>query len=89
MGAVGRVRPEFNAAQVQTHDSGLGHATANPISRVDFVVGTSVVCSDTTSPYSCTWQVPAKANATYQIHATAYDTAGQAGVSNNVTITTK
>ncbi len=63
--------------------------TANPVSRVDFVVGTSVVCSDTTSPYSCNWTVPAKASATYQIHATAYDTAGQLGVSTNVTITAK
>jgi hypothetical protein len=48
-----------------------------------------VVCSDTTSPYSCVWIVPAKAGATYQIHANAYDTAGQVGVSGNVTITAR
>jgi len=61
----------------------------NPVSRVDFVVGSSVVCSASTSPYSCNWQVPAKANTSYQIHANAYDTTGQVGVSSNVTITAK
>ncbi len=63
--------------------------TANPVSRVDFIVGSSVVCSAATSPYSCNWQVPAKAKASYQIHADAYDTKGQVGVSSNVTITAK
>jgi subtilisin family serine protease len=63
--------------------------TDNPVSRVDFVVGSSVVCSATASPYSCNWQVPAKANTSYQIHANAYDTTGQVGVSSNVTITAK
>jgi hypothetical protein len=63
--------------------------TVSPVSRVDFVVGSSVVCSATTSPYSCNWQVPAKAKASYQIHANAYDTKGQVGVSSNVTITAK
>jgi hypothetical protein len=63
--------------------------TVNPVSRVDFVVGSSVVCSAATSPYSCNWQVPAKANTSYQIHANAYDTTGQVGVSSNVTITAK
>jgi hypothetical protein len=63
--------------------------TVNPVSRVDFVVGSSVVCSAATSPYSCNWQVPAKASASYQIHANAYDTTGQVGVSSNVTITAK
>jgi hypothetical protein len=61
----------------------------NPVSRVDFVVGSSVVCSATTSPYSCNWQVPARANAIYQIHANAYDTKGQMGVSSNVTVTAR
>lgn len=63
--------------------------TANPVSRVDFIVGSSVVCSAATSPYSCNWQVPAKANTNYQIHANAYDTTGQVGISSNVTITAK
>jgi len=61
--------------------------TVSTVSRVDFVVGSSVVCSATTSPYSCNWLVPAKANTSYQIHANAYDTMGQMGVSSNVTIT--
>ena len=64
-------------------------ATANPVSRVDFFVGSSVVCSAVVSPYSCSWQVPNKANTSYQIHADAYDTTGQMGVSSNITITAK
>jgi hypothetical protein len=38
---------------------------------------------------SCNWQVPAKASASYQIHANAYDTTGRAGISSKVTIAAK
>jgi len=57
-----------------------------PISRVDFLVNSTVVCSDTTAPYNCAWQVPAAAGKTYQLSAKAYDTQGQAAVSNVITV---
>ncbi|HEX9303890.1 MAG TPA: Ig-like domain-containing protein, partial [Thermoanaerobaculia bacterium] len=59
------------------------------VSRVDFIVGSNVLCSDTTTPYSCAWQVPGGMNKSYPIHANAYDTQGQVGVSNTVTVTTR
>ena len=45
------------------------------IVSVRFSVGTTVVCTDTTAPYTCSWAVPKKANAKYTISATATDTA--------------
>ncbi len=62
---------------------------SNPVSHVDFLVGSSVACSVTTSPYSCNWQVPAAPNKTYQLHANAYDTQGLLGASNIVTVTSQ
>ena len=56
---------------------------------MDFLVGSSVACSVTTSPYSCDWQVPAAPNKTYQLHANAYDTTGLVGASSNVTVTSQ
>ncbi|MBI3695884.1 MAG: S8 family serine peptidase [Acidobacteria bacterium] len=62
---------------------------AYAVSRVDIFVGSTMVCSDTTSPYSCNWQVPAAMGKTYQIHANVYDTQGQSGTSGTVTVTAK
>ena len=60
------------------------------VGRVDFLVASSVVCSDTSVPYSCKWKVPATANKTYQISANAYDTKGQLVLpSNKVSVTAK
>ena len=62
---------------------------SSQVSHVDFLVGSSVACSVTTSPYSCDWQVPAAPNKTYQLHANAYDTTGLVGASSNVTVTSQ
>ena len=59
------------------------------VSRVDFIVGSNVVCSDTATPYVCSWQVPGGMNKSYQILANAYDTQGNVGASNTVTVTTR
>ena len=57
------------------------------VSRVDFLVNSGVVCSDTASPYSCNWQVPTKANPkTHQLQAKAYDTKGNVVPSAIVTV---
>jgi len=55
------------------------------IARVDFLVGTSVVCSDTSSPYSCTWKAPAAVKS-YQAQAKAYDNNGNVGTSSILTV---
>jgi hypothetical protein len=62
---------------------------SDPVSRVDFLVNSNVVCSDATSPYSCDWQVPAKRNKAHVLRATVYDTGGQSGVSSDVTVTAR
>jgi Bacterial Ig domain len=67
-------------------------AGSNQVHHVDFLVGTTPVCStvtSTTTTYTCNWTVPAAGNRTYQIHANAYDTLGNAGSSNLVTVTSR
>jgi hypothetical protein len=60
------------------------------VARVEFLAGSSVVCSDTSAAYSCNWKVPNSPNKTYQIYARAYDINGQVVlVSNKANITAK
>jgi hypothetical protein len=53
------------------------------VASVAFAVGTTVVCTDTSAPYTCSWKVPAKANVTYTLKVTGRDTR------NNVASVTK
>ena len=46
------------------------------VNRVEFFVNGTIKCTDTTSPYSCGWQVPAALNKSYTLTAIAYDTSG-------------
>lgn len=58
------------------------------LSRVEFYVGSTLVGSDTSSPYSTTWSTTTAG--TYAIKATAYDLDGGVSTSptNSITITT-
>ena len=69
----------------------LANATVGtyPINRVEFRVGTSLVCSDTTSPYSCGWRVPNSKNKSYQLKATIVDIKGASTSSATVNVTSK
>jgi hypothetical protein len=60
-----------------------------PTDHVDFIVGSTLTCSDTTSPYTCDWVVPKAANKKYTIKGTAVDTQGHATTSTTVTVTAK
>jgi hypothetical protein len=60
-----------------------------PVTRVDFLVNNVVVCSDTSSPYSCAWKVPAAIGKTYQIQAKAYDSNGATAPSTVATVNAK
>jgi len=62
-------------------------AGTNPIARVDFLINGTVTCSDTATPYTCSWTVPAGPSKTYQVQAKAYDTTSQAGASSTVSVT--
>ncbi len=48
------------------------------VSRVDFLVNGTLVCSAPVSPYTCSWTVPGTNNITYTITAQAYDAMGNA-----------
>lgn len=46
------------------------------VKQVNFRVNNTVLCKDTTAPYSCEWIVPATTGVSYTIFATATDKAG-------------
>jgi glucose/arabinose dehydrogenase len=46
------------------------------VTRVEFLVNGTLKCTDTTAPYSCSWKVPNTPNQTFQLHASAFDLAG-------------
>ena len=56
------------------------------VTKVEFYVNNALVCTDTTAPYSCGWNVPKKVNTQFNLQAKAYDAKGNVGVSKiNVT----
>jgi subtilisin family serine protease len=62
------------------------------VTKVQFYINSQLVCSDTTTPYSCSWRVPAAAGKSYTLMAKAYDAAynvtGSAGTA-TVRVTSK
>lgn len=59
------------------------------VTRVEFFVNGVLLSTDTSSPFSSSWKVPAKANATYGLQAKAYDAAGNVSVSAVLTVYAK
>jgi len=49
------------------------------VAKVEFYVGSSLVCSVPTAPFVCPWRVPAAPNKTYVLEARAYDAANNVG----------
>jgi hypothetical protein len=49
------------------------------VTKVEFYVDSVLLCSDSTSPYSCTWKVPNKKGASSVINVKAYDQASNVG----------
>ena len=53
------------------------NATDNKgVRKVEFYVNNVLKCTDTTSPYTCSWQVPSARRIKYNLTATAYDLSG-------------
>jgi hypothetical protein len=46
------------------------------MAKVEFSVNGSLACTDTTSPYTCSWKVTGRRGAAYTLVARAYDAAG-------------
>ncbi|HLL53769.1 MAG TPA: S8 family serine peptidase [Myxococcaceae bacterium] len=57
------------------------------VSKVDFYVGATLIGSDTTSPYSVSWNSTGVANGSYNITSKAFDAAGNVGTSAAVAVT--
>lgn len=57
------------------------------VTAVDFYAGASLLGSDTTSPYSITWDSKSVANGSYSITVKARDAAGNVGTSAGVSVT--
>jgi hypothetical protein len=56
------------------------NATDNhSVSRVEFYVNNTLVCTDTGTPYSCPWKTPMKTGVTSNITVKAYDPSGNVG----------
>jgi Bacterial Ig domain/Divergent InlB B-repeat domain len=55
--------------------------------RVEFYVNQSLICSDTTSSYTCEWRIPAAGNKSYVLEARGYDAVGNVGASLPITVT--
>lgn len=58
------------------------------VTKVNFSVNGSLICSVTASPFNCGWTVPGKPNASYKITAAAYDSNGDSATS-SVNVTAK
>jgi len=59
---------------------------ARGIGKVEFYAGLTLLGSDTTSPYSYSWDTAAFSNQSYVITARAYDTSGTARNSCSATV---
>ncbi|MBI3486529.1 S8 family serine peptidase [Candidatus Daviesbacteria bacterium] len=56
------------------------------VSKVEFYVNSSLTCTDTTSPYSCSWKVPGAKGKKYTVQAKAYDNSNNTS-SSTITVT--
>jgi hypothetical protein len=57
------------------------------VTRVDFYAGATLLGSDTTAPYSVTWNTTGVANGAYVLTTRAFDGSGNSGTSANVSVT--
>jgi subtilisin family serine protease len=57
------------------------------VTKVEFYVGTALTCTDTSSPYTCSWKVPKTAGVQYSLQAKAYDARNNVGASTVIHVT--
>jgi subtilisin family serine protease/spore germination cell wall hydrolase CwlJ-like protein len=79
-----------NGATVPRNATTTITATASDnvgVTKVEFYVGTTLKCTDTTSPYACAWSVPKTVGAQYSLQAKAYDARGNVAASAVVNVT--
>jgi hypothetical protein len=59
------------------------------VARVEIYAGSTLVCTDTASPYSCSWRTPKTAGVASSLQARAYDARGNLTSSAVVQVTTR
>lgn len=59
---------------------------ASGISKVEMYVNNTLICTDATAPYSCSWTVPNQSSVKYTISAKAYDVYNNNSIS-SITVT--
>jgi hypothetical protein len=59
------------------------------VARVEVLVNGALQCTDTSSPFGCSWKVPSAKTGLYNLQAKVYDAAGNVGASSVVTVTAK
>lgn len=59
------------------------------VTRVEFSVNGVLKCTDTISPYKCSWKAPAAKGKTYTLNGKAYDASNNIGLSPIVTVVSK
>ena len=59
------------------------------VARVDFYVSNKRKCIASAAPYTCAWDVPAGKGKTYSLQARAYDSSGNVGNSDIITVVTQ
>jgi serine protease len=57
------------------------------VTKVEFYLNGTLAATDTSSPYSWSWNTTAVANGSHTLSSKAYDAAGNIGTSSNVTVT--
>lgn len=72
--------------------SGVSIVTASAsdnvaVTKVEFYVDNILAATDTTSPYSFSWDTTTNSNASHALYAKAYDAAGNSGNSSTITVT--
>jgi len=63
-------------------------ATGENLTKVEFYASGSLVCTDTATPYTCSWNTGGSRK-TYSLSAKVYDAAGNSAVSSAVGVTVK
>lgn len=72
---------------VQVVASASDNEGGSGVSRVEFMVGDSVVATDTDSPYSFTWDTTSLPDGNHVLRARAYDGANNTAISSPVNVT--
>lgn len=82
----------LNGATVARNSTLIINAQASDnvrVSKVEFYLGSSLLHTDTTAPYSYSYKLPGKRNTTYTYRARAYDSVGNVANSSPVTVSAK